>query len=93
MGFISAGITVMIGYFAIEFLKKNKEQLKDMPIVSEFIDLDNMDSVSYDAYFIVFAFFLLCSFMCVFGFCFLNYVLYISIIYIFENNSFLWYGI
>ena len=36
--------------------KKNKEQLKDMPIVSEFIDLDNMDSVSYDAYFIVFAF-------------------------------------
>ena len=56
MGFISAGITVMIGYFAIEFLKKNKEQLKDMPIVSEFIDLDNMDSVSYDAYFIVMAF-------------------------------------
>ena len=56
MGFISAGITVMIGYFAIEFLKKNKEKLKDMPIVADFIDLDNMDSVSYDAYFIVFAF-------------------------------------
>ena len=53
MGFISAGITVMIGYFAIEFLKKNKEKLKDMPIVADFIDLDNMDSVSYDAYFIV----------------------------------------
>ena len=34
MGFISAGITVMIGYFAIEFLKKNKETLKDLPVIS-----------------------------------------------------------
>lgn len=56
MGFISAGITVMIGYFAIEFLKKNKEQLKSIPIIADFIDVDNMDSVSYDAYFIVMAF-------------------------------------
>ena len=45
MGFISAGITVMIGYFAIEFLKKNKEQLKSIPIIADFIDVDNMDSV------------------------------------------------
>ena len=56
MGFISAGITVMIGYFAIEFLKKNKETLRDLPIVSDFIDTEKMDSVSYDAYFVVFAF-------------------------------------
>ena len=56
MGFISAGITVMIGYFAIEFLKKNKETLKDLPVISDFVDTENMDKVSYDAYFIVFAF-------------------------------------
>lgn len=56
MGFIRAGITVIIGYFAIEFLKKNKEQLKDIPIAKDFIDLDNINNVSYDAYFIVLAF-------------------------------------
>ena len=56
MGFIKAGITVLLGYFAIEFLKKNKETLKDLPVVSDFIDTENMDKVSYDAYFIVFAF-------------------------------------
>ena len=43
----------MIGYFAIEFLKKNKEQLKSIPIIADFIDVDNMDSVSLCAYFIM----------------------------------------
>ena len=56
MGFVGAGITVIIGYLVIEFLKKNKESLKDMPVVSDFIDTANMEKVSYDAYFIVLAF-------------------------------------
>jgi uncharacterized membrane protein YhdT len=56
MGFVSASITLVIGYLVIEFLKKNKETLKDMPIVSDFIDTEEMEKVSYDAYFIVLAF-------------------------------------
>ena len=40
MGFVSASITVIIGYFAIEFIKKHKETLKNMPIVSDFVEID-----------------------------------------------------
>ena len=55
MGFISASFTVIIGYFTIEFLKKNKESLKNMPIVADFIDKKDMKTVSNDAYLIVLA--------------------------------------
>jgi hypothetical protein len=58
MGFISSSITVIIGYFAIEFIKKHKKNIKDIPILSEFIEIDKEDNdkISNDAYLIVLAF-------------------------------------
>jgi hypothetical protein len=56
MGLINASITAIIGYFAIEMIKKHKEKLKDMPIVSEFVEIDPTKKISNDAYLIVIAF-------------------------------------
>ena len=56
MGLISASITVIIGYFAIEMIKKHKETLKDIPIISDFIEIDTEKKISNDAYLIVIAF-------------------------------------
>jgi len=56
MGLINASITAIIGYFAIEMIKKHKEKLKDMPIISEFVEIDPNKKISNDAYLIVIAF-------------------------------------
>lgn len=56
MGFVSATFTLMIGYFTIDFIKKNKKTLKDMPIINDFIDIDEKETISNDVYLIVFAF-------------------------------------
>jgi len=56
MGLINASITAIIGYFAIEMIKKHKEKLKDMPIISEFVEIDPTKKISNDAYLIVIAF-------------------------------------
>ena len=37
-------------------IKKHKEKLKDMPIVSEFVEIDPNKKISNDAYLIVIAF-------------------------------------
>jgi hypothetical protein len=55
MGFVSGTITLVIGYFAIQFIKNNKEHLKDIPIVKDYVK-DEKKEVSKDAYLIVFAF-------------------------------------
>tara|TARA_B100000123_G_C25738894_1_gene432846 strand:+ start:2092 stop:2283 length:192 start_codon:yes stop_codon:yes gene_type:complete len=56
MGLVSASITLIIGYFTIEMIKKHKETLKNMPIVSDFVDIDENKKISNDAYLIVIAF-------------------------------------
>ena len=56
MGLVNASFTFIIGYFAIEMIKKHKETLKNMPIVSDFVDIDNEKKISNDAYLIVIAF-------------------------------------
>ncbi len=54
MGMANAIITFAIGYFIIQFIKKNKKLLKSLPIVSMYVD-DN-EGCSNDAYLVVFAF-------------------------------------
>ena len=56
MGMANAIITFAIGYFIIQFIKKNKKLLKSLPIVSMYVD-DN-EGCSNDAYLVVFFFFL-----------------------------------
>ena len=58
MGFISASMTMIIGYFAIEFIKKNKKNLAQFPIICEFLDKNEVETekVSNDVYLIVLAF-------------------------------------
>lgn len=56
MGLVNASFTFIIGYFAIQMIKKHKETLKNMPIVSDFVDIDNEKKISNDAYLVVIAF-------------------------------------
>ena len=56
MGLVNASFTFIIGYFAIQMIKKHKETLKNMPIVSDFVDIDNEKKISNDAYLVVLAF-------------------------------------
>lgn len=56
MGLVNASFTFIIGYFAIEMIKKHKETLKNMPIISDFVDIDNEKKVSNDAYLVIIAF-------------------------------------
>lgn len=56
MGLVNASFTFIIGYFAIQMIKKHKETLKNMPIVSDFVDIDNEKKISNDAYLVVMAF-------------------------------------
>jgi hypothetical protein len=51
----NALITFAIGYFIIQFIKKNKKLLKSIPIVSMYVDNEN-EECSNDAYLVVFAF-------------------------------------
>ncbi len=53
MGFFNAAITVIVGYFAIDFVKKNKETLRDIPIINDMVKLDETTSISSDAYLIL----------------------------------------
>ena len=55
MGMANAIITFAIGYFIIQFIKKNKKLLKSIPIVSMYVDNEN-EECSNDAYLVVFAF-------------------------------------
>ena len=54
MGMGNAIITFAIGYFIIQFIKKNKKLLKSFPIVSMYVD--DKDGCSNDAFLVVFAF-------------------------------------
>jgi len=54
MGMSNAIITFAIGYFIIQFIKKNKKLLKSIPIVSMYVD--DAEGCSNDAYLVVFAF-------------------------------------
>tara|TARA_B100000123_G_C25406174_1_gene286592 strand:- start:76 stop:267 length:192 start_codon:yes stop_codon:yes gene_type:complete len=56
MGLVNASFTFILGYFAIQMIKKHKETLKNMPIVSDFVDIDNEKKISNDAYLVVIAF-------------------------------------
>ena len=56
MGLVNASFTFIIGYFAIQMIKKHKETLKNMPIVSDFVEIDNEKKISNDAYLVVIAF-------------------------------------
>ena len=56
MGLVNASFTFIIGYFAIEMIKKHKETLKNMPIISDFVDIDNEKKISNDAYLVIIAF-------------------------------------
>lgn len=56
MGLVNASFTFIIGYFAIEMIKKHKETFKNMPIISDFVDIDNEKKISNDAYLVVIAF-------------------------------------
>ena len=40
----------------VEKIKKHKETLKNMPIVSDFVEIDNEKKISNDAYLVVLAF-------------------------------------
>ena len=54
MGMSNAIITFAIGYFIIQFIKKNKKLLKSFPIVSIYVD--DKEGCSNDAYLVVLAF-------------------------------------
>ncbi len=56
MGLVNASFTFVIGYFAIEMIKKHKKTLKNMPIISDFVDIDNEKKISNDAYLVIIAF-------------------------------------
>ena len=55
MGFIKAGFTFVIGYFVIEFIKKHKEKLKNIPIIEDYI---NENSQNFEMYLLFLAFIL-----------------------------------
>jgi hypothetical protein len=55
MGLINAAFTFVLGYFIIEFIKKNKDMLKNIPIISNLIGEPSQekDKVSNDAWFLL----------------------------------------
>tara|TARA_B110001469_G_C9640521_1_gene322068 strand:- start:1600 stop:1797 length:198 start_codon:yes stop_codon:yes gene_type:complete len=55
MGLINAAFTFVLGYFIIEFIKKNKDMLTKVPIISNLIGKpsEGDDKVSNDAWFLL----------------------------------------
>jgi hypothetical protein len=55
MGLINAAFTFVLGYFIIEFIKKNKDMLTKVPIISNLIGKpsEGKDKVSNDAWFLL----------------------------------------
>ena len=54
MGLINASFTFVLGYFIIEFIKKNKDMLQKVPIISNLIGKpSDGNEVSNDAWFLL----------------------------------------
>ena len=54
MGLINAAFTFVLGYFIIEFIKKNKDMLTKVPIISNLIGTPSEgDKVSNDVWFLL----------------------------------------
>lgn len=54
MGLINASITFVIGYVIINIIKKNKDNLNNIPVVNQVIGKTSQgDGVSNDAWFLL----------------------------------------
>ena len=58
MGLIQGTFTFLFGYLVIEFIRKHKDKLKDVPIISDYVDIteENKDKISGDAYIVLMGF-------------------------------------
>lgn len=56
MGLIKSAMTIYIGYYLIEIFKKNKDKLKNIPFISDFMKKYKDKNISIETYLLLFFF-------------------------------------
>ena len=56
MGFIKSAMTLYIGYYLIEILKKHKDTIKKIPFISDFLEKNKDKNISNETYILLFLF-------------------------------------